>query len=78
MKTDIICSDCKAAPRTKCRRCYRLRWDAANKERNSELRRERYLRTRPKGLPFRRRPNLAPVEKKGVVHIPVKGWGCLA
>jgi hypothetical protein len=77
MKTDIICSACTASPKPKCRRCYRLRWDAANKERNAEVRRERYLRTRPKDLPFRRRPNLARVEQ-GVVRVPVKGWGCIA
>jgi len=73
----IVCFACSTDPKPKCRRCYRLNWDEANKERNAELRRARYLRTRPKGLPFRRRPNVNRVSETGVVRVPIAGWGAL-
>src|SRR5690348_13715565 len=50
----IVCAACAAVPKPKCRRCYRLRWDAAHKEHNATLRRARHLRTRAHGLAMRR------------------------
>ena len=90
----MTCDRCTDSPQPKCRRCYRLRWDAANKEHNAVLRRARHLKNRERGLAQRREHYLANREKQlayfkkrraemrstpsAVVKVSIAGWGCRA